>query len=261
MATIADIVGFLTELAGPLNRDEGIRYGKLTREVTGICVCWMATPEAIKFAHSKGANLMVCHEDLFLPYGKVEGSETAADFLSWEINRGRLELLSKYAMAVMRLHGSLDKRCVLDAFARQLELGEPLVSKTDYVKVYQIEPVSISELTKRVKQLLNMDGIRAAINDPNRSVSRIGLAWGGLGLFVNATFIQDLIANGCEALIAGETDNYAMRMALEAGVDIIETSHEVSESKGLRRFAHELANLCPDLEVFFYEVVRCWKMV
>ena len=70
-------------MVGPLNREEGVRYGKLAGEVTGICVCWMATPQAIKFAQGKGANFIVCHEDLFLPLGKAEGSETGTDFLSW----------------------------------------------------------------------------------------------------------------------------------------------------------------------------------
>ena len=121
--------------------------------------------------------------------------------------------------------------------------------------------MSVSELAKRVKQSLDMDGIRVAINDPHRLVSRIGLTWGGMGLFVNATFIQDLIAAGCEVLIAGETDNYAMRIALEAGVDSIETSHEVSENAGIKVFADELAQLRPDLKTWFYEVERCWKMV
>ncbi len=140
-------------------------------------------------------------------------------------------------------------------------LGQPIVSKDDYVKVYQIEPTSVSELAKRDKQSLDMDGIRVAINDPNRLVSRIGFTWGGMGLFVNATFVQDLITAGCEVLIAGETDNFGMRMALEAGVDTVETSHEVSENAGLKSFADELAQLRPDLKVCFYEVERCWKMV
>ncbi|NIA07499.1 MAG: hypothetical protein GWP14_07685 [Actinobacteria bacterium] len=260
MATVAELVECLTKLVGPLNKEEGLRYGKLTSEVTGICICWMATPQAIKFAHGKGANFIVCHEDLFLPNGKAEGAEVGADFLSWEMNRGRLELLGKYETAVMRLHGSLDKRCVLEAFAGQLGLGQPIVSKSDYVKIYQIEPTSVPELAKRVKQSLDMDGIRVAINDPNRIVSRIGLAWGGMGLFVNVTFGQDLIAAGCEVLIAGETDNVAMRMALEAGVDTIETSHEVSENAGLKIFADELAQLKPDLKVCYYEVQRCWRI-
>lgn len=107
------LVNLLTDFIGPLNTDEGVRFGNLKNEVTGVCVCWMATPDAINFAQEKKANFIICHEDLFLPYGKTEGDSAAAEFLSWDVNRGRIELLSKCDMTVVRLHPALDRKFLL----------------------------------------------------------------------------------------------------------------------------------------------------
>ena len=41
-------------------------------------------------------------------------------------------------------------------------------------------------------------------------------------------------------LICGETDNYGFRFPAERGTAMIETSHEVSEVRGLRMFAEVL---------------------
>ena len=58
-------------------------------------------------------------------------------------------------------------------------------------------------------------------------VSRIGLPWGGLGLFVNVGYQQALVEQGCDLFIAGESDNYGFRFAQECGIPMIETSHEI----------------------------------
>ena len=51
-----------------------------------------------------------------------------------------------------------------------------------------------------------------------------------------------------------------MRFALEAGIPLIETSHEVSETPGLRAFATDLARAFPHLPVTFHENALCWRV-
>ena len=77
---------------------------------------------------------------------------------------------------------------------------------------------------------------------------RVGLPWGGLGLFVNVGYQQRLIEQGCDVFIAGESDNYGFRFAAECGIPMIETSHELSENDGLRRFAEMLSGGFPDVQ-------------
>ena len=89
----------------------------------------------------------------------------------------------------------------------------------------------------------------------------MGLPWGGLGLSVNVGFIQSLIVHHPDVLIAGESDEYAMRYALDAGVAMIETSHGVSEDPGLRNFADRLREAFPEVKVAFFECGSPWQAV
>ncbi|NOY75007.1 MAG: hypothetical protein GXP32_04360 [Kiritimatiellaeota bacterium] len=63
--------------------------------------------------------------------------------------------------------------------------------------------------------------------------SRVGLPWGGLGLFVNVAYQQFLFEHGCDVFIAGESDNMGFRFAEECGIPMIETSHEVNKKRKL----------------------------
>lgn len=79
-----------------------------------------------------------------------------------------------------------------------------------------------------------------------------------MGLFVNIEFMQRLVENGAEAGICGETDEYAMRFAEDAGLALIETSHAACENIGLRRFAAMVADAHPGLNVAFHECGPGW---
>lgn len=257
---IAELVAFLTDFAGPFNTDEGMRFGNIKSDITGICVCWMATPEAINFTKENNANFIICHEDLFHPYGILEGNSRASDFLCWDVNFRRVELLSKYSITVMRMHGSLDKKYILNAFARQLGLTQGLPLAEDYVGLYAVKPAPVCDLIAKVKDVFQLDGIRTSVRNPKRNISKVGLLLGGMGLFVNATSINRLLVHDPDVCIAGETDNYAIRMITESGVDLIEISHELVENEGLKDFSNDLAMSLKDTNIFYYQAPCCWKM-
>ena len=87
---------------------------------------------------------------------------------------------------------------------------------------------------------------------------RVGLPWGGLGLFVNVGYRQRLIEVGCDVFIAGESDSYGFRFRVELGIPMIETSHEDSENPGLRHFTDLLAAAFPQVAFPFYENANIW---
>jgi putative NIF3 family GTP cyclohydrolase 1 type 2 len=60
--------------------------------------------------------------------------------------------------------------------------------------------------------------------------------------------------------IAGESDNYGFRFAEECGIPMIETSHEISENPGLRRFSGMLAKAFPQVEIRFYQNECVWQI-
>ncbi|MFP4028402.1 MAG: Nif3-like dinuclear metal center hexameric protein [Candidatus Brocadiia bacterium] len=127
--------------------------------------------------------------------------------------------------------------------------------------VFIMRPTPFSELIEQVKKKTSMASLRVGdAGIPNKLVKRIGLPWGGLGLFTNVGYQQRLIEAGCDAFIAGESDNLGLRFATECGIPIIETSHEISENPGLEHFATILSEAFPALDVSFFNVECVWEM-
>lgn len=237
--------------------DEGFRFGNPQVEVTGIMVAWMGTLDVIRTAHAQHCNLLILHEDLLFPPGYTRAP--AEKHLSGVVNTHRLTLLSRWEMTVFRAHGSLDRLCILDDFASVLGLAGPAV-REGFFRVYDISPLAVRELADRVKEHLGLDQVRAA-GDPDQVVRRVGLPWGGLGLSLNAAFLEGLFRHNVDVLIAGESDEYAMWAAQDAGIPLIETSHTVSEDPGLRHAADMLGEFFPEVPVKFYELGRPWRVL
>ncbi len=261
MATAKDIIRKIEEWSGhKLNKDEGIHHGKDDVPLTGVTVSWMATPNAINAAGKKKDQLLIVHESLYYPYDVINSENPPAGWKKWLVNRNRREILEKHNLSCLRIHGSADDICILDDFATLLGLGKPVVSEGS-LKVYEIEPCPLNELVTRVKQRMGMKSLRVADGgDPRKVVSRVGLPWGGLGLFVNVGYQQKLIEQECDVFIAGESDNYGFRFAVEAGIPMIETGHELSENPGLHHLTEMLADEFTDIEWQFHMNRNVWKM-
>jgi putative NIF3 family GTP cyclohydrolase 1 type 2 len=261
MTTINEIIDLVQTTTGhPLNRDEGIQFGTQDRSVQRVTVSWMATPEAIQSAGTAGHELLIAHESVYYPYDVLNIQNPPPDWREWKVNKQRTELLDKYDLSCLRLHGSVDEICIFDVFAHQLKLGTP-VHTAGLIKVFEIPACSLRILIQRVKENLEMDSLRiAGIQDLDQKVSRIGLPWGGLGLFVNVGYQQQLIELNCDVFIAGESDSYGFRFAAEAGIPMIETGHEISENPGLRQFTQFLTQHFPSVDFTFYEVPSIWRI-
>jgi putative NIF3 family GTP cyclohydrolase 1 type 2 len=261
VTTVRDIAAQVETLAGhELYGDEGLHHGDMDATVTGATVAWMAVPEAIHAAGGHGHQLLIVHESLYYPYDVVNMTSPPAGWQSWRVNRQRRELLIQYGLSCLRIHGSADEICIFDTFAELLGLGPPVFADA-LVKVYEIAECPLDELVQRVKQRTGMPAVRVATGSGlQRTVRRVGLPWGGLGLFVNVGYQQRLVEAGCDVFIAGESDNYGFRFAVESGIPMIETSHEVSENPGLRRFTAMLGQAFPDVAFRFYENKCIWRV-
>ena len=96
----------------------------------------------------------------------------------------------------------MDQISIFDTFAELLGLGAAVYAD-GLVKVYEIPPCPLAELIERVKHSVGMSHLRvAAAGADGRTVHRVGLPWGGLGLFVNVGYQQQLIEQGCDVFIA-----------------------------------------------------------
>ena len=249
---------YLGEISPGLGSEEGFRFGDCNAEVKGILVAWMATAAAIKKAIDERCNFMIVHEDLFYPYGFQRG-EDFETCLGWTVNYKRLKMLSEHDITVFRAHGTLDRLCILDDFAQALGLPESTV-KEGYIRIYDVPETTVGELASKIKDRLSIEHIRL-VGDPSRKVRRIGLPWGGLGLSLNIGFVEELLRYDPDLLIAGETDEYAMYYARDAGVCMIETGHSLSENIGLRRFVQTLRQHYPRVKVVFHDCSKPWKSI
>lgn len=252
--TAQEIVAYVETLAPPKGGEEIFRWGNPATEVTGLLVAWMATVEAIEYAAANGCNFIISHESLHFPYSHINpGLE---NYATWTTNRLRLTALSKHDITLYQCHTTADRFSIFGDAVSLLGLGKWDPAQ-GYTQVFDIEPVSLRELVGRVKAAMGMDTLRVS-GDLDAMVSRVGCPWGGVGLSLNVSFIEAVIAKGANGLIAGESDEYAMRYAADAGVPMIETSHAGSENPGLRRFADHLRDHFGRLKVLFYEVPPAW---
>ena len=261
MATAGDIFRYVETLTGhPIMADEGVQHGPADRAVSDVTLCWMADPSAIEAAGASHSDLLIGHESLYYPYDVVNSAAPPPDWQDWQTNRQRAALLDRYDLTFLRLHGSLDEVCIFDDFAAQLDLGTP-VTVDGLVKIYEIEECTLAQLIGRVKDKMGMATLRVSQPETmRRRIRRVGLPWGGLGLFVNVAYQQRLIEQGCDAFIAGESDNYGFRFSAECGIPMIETSHEISENPGLRHFAGMIADAFPAVRVHFFENSCAWSI-
>jgi putative NIF3 family GTP cyclohydrolase 1 type 2 len=242
--TARNVVHFIEDQVPQLSGEEGFQYGDPEAEVAGVVICWMATVPALRFAADHGCNLVIAHEATFQPDDSQRQYE-------WVPNRARREILDAHRIALFRSHWSADTICIFDEFARLLGLGE--VSRGEgFYRVFAIEPTTVRRLADRAKQAMGLETIRVA-GDLDKVVSRVGLAWGGLGLYSNVGFLQKILENGADVAIGGESDDIAMRFALDSDLPFIETGHSVSENPGLRILSQQLAGAFPRLKVLFFE--------
>jgi putative NIF3 family GTP cyclohydrolase 1 type 2 len=260
MITINGIISRIEKISGhSLNSDEGVHSGVLDKTVNALTLCWMATPHAIHCAGEAGHDLLICHESLYFPYDVVNSLNKPDGWENWQVNRQRREMLERYDLSCLRIHGSADEICIYDTFAEDLGLRSPSF-EDGLVKVFDIPQCSLGDLIEQVKERLGMASVRVAtVTDLNQKISRVGLPWGGLGLLVNVRYQQALIEQNCDVFITGESDNYGFRFARECEVSVIETSHEISENNGLKRLTGILASEFPAVKINFYENTCVWK--
>jgi putative NIF3 family GTP cyclohydrolase 1 type 2 len=241
------------------DREDGIRLGDPHCPISGVLLCWMANLEAMERAAQLGCNLIICHEDLFFPPSYAPRADPG--HLAGAVNRRRVARAAELGITILRVHMPLDYYCVLDDFAEALGLPAPVHSDEEHCfRIYEIEALPTLEYISVIKLQLGISALRAYV--PEGHVTRcIGLIWGGLGLSLNADFIEKILELGPDCLIGGEVDEYALFAAQDAGVTMIETGHSISENAGLEHVAQTLRQDFPSLAVHFFGNPRPYEIL
>lgn len=248
----SEILRLINQESGMKGPEEFCCFGDALRQINTVMVCWMATSEAIQHAVEVEADLIICHEAFYLPY-LVEYTEGLGDFLSFPANYRRTAALAKHGITIARVHPSMDKLTILDTAAQILDLKNLVADDGEWARVYALdEPMPYGKLIEHVEKS-GLPVLRYSTEDPNRLISRIGIPWGGMSLFVNIPYMQQLVNMGCDAFIAGESDSYTFHFVRESGIAMIETGHEASENAGVALFADWLRNKLDNTRVEYFE--------
>lgn len=240
-----------------LGREEGLHFGDPEIEIVGILVTWMATIKAIEMAERENCNLILCHETPFFGMSWNVKNPTTPP---WKVNEKRKQLLSRYNIAVFQSHATLDEILITDSFVEVLGLPVAVTKEWRLQSIHEISPTPLRKLAEQVKKKIGLKIVRV-VGDSNKKVSRIGLAYGGIGLYTNLGFWEQMLKWNPEVVIVGETDEYAMRYAIDNDLCVIETTHPLSENPGLEKFCDELKGVFPGIKVVFHRCGIPWEYI
>lgn len=240
-----------------LGQEEGIWVGDANSDVTGILVTWMITIEAINRAIKENCNLILCHET---PFFGTNWNSVKQNIPPWKANEERKRLCIENEITVIQSHSTLDEVLITDTFGEVLGLPKPSVQAWRLQNIYEIPPILLRKLAQRVKKKMGLKIVRV-VGDLNKKVKRIGMAYGGIGLSTNLGFWEQMLQWNPEVVIAGETDEYAMRYAIDNNLCVIETTHPISENPGLEKFCGELRHVFPGTKIVFHRCTIPWKYV
>ncbi len=252
------ILDYITSLnpTGKLSGEEGVLYGGNDADISGILVAWMATVAAITHAISESCQLILCHEALtFHDYFPAAASPEP-----WTADRARRSLLKESDITVVRAHSTVDPTHVVPGFVKAIGLSPP-VKQGNVWSFHEENPVRLRDLVERVSEGLGMGSLRVTGN-PEQTVSRIGTMVGGLGQDRHLiSWERHLMGLGTEVIIAGETNDFAQRFAIDSGIALIETCHSASEEPGLAVLANDLESHFGNIRVVFHKEVIPWTVM
>jgi putative NIF3 family GTP cyclohydrolase 1 type 2 len=227
----------------------GLVFGTLDKEVTGIIVCWSPTLKVIERAVKTEANLIVSHEWLIYEHSGSRWTEHERGMFSKIPNLKRLELLIKHNISVLKHHSNWDIALggVTDSFGEFLGFRN-LVKRGKVIRVYKEKPRRIRDLASEVAGKLGLECVKVA-GDVEKEIEYIGTAVGGLGQIL--TFADEFVDTKAEVLIFGEALEYGTIYTLESGFPFIVTSHEATEKPGMMKLSQLLRKKFPKVNISY----------
>ena len=258
---LEEIILALAPPSGGVSGDvNGIIYGDRDVEVTGVAVTWTPTVAVLSEAAITGLNFILTREWPWFTAAKSAWFAVTAEEEK-PANIARRRIIDDHGMVICRCHSNWDAvrtHGIVDSLARTLGFFIELHSSR-FLRVYQIQPRTLAELAAEVKHKLGLPAVRVA-GDLAMQIERVGMAVGGLAQSWN--YIDELLANDAQAVIVGEAIDYSIRIAIDSGVGLIETSHVASENPGMRTFAHLLRDQLPEtIPVRFIDAGQPWRFL
>ncbi|MDD4001018.1 MAG: Nif3-like dinuclear metal center hexameric protein [Bacilli bacterium] len=213
---------FPLELASDFDQDRvGLIIGDYNLELKNLLFSLDLNLEVANEAINREANLIVVHHPfLFHPLKSIQFNSKYGKIL---------KLLFEKQISVYVIHTALDvgKGGVNDTLARMLEIKEinQVIEKDNFIRYGKIEGIFLKELALRVKEKLNLSGLRMAGN-PDQVIHYLGVVGGSGG---HEEDIDLALQLGIDCYITGEVSLHAGQKAVENGLAILEVNHGVEK--------------------------------
>ena len=223
--------------------------------VTGIAVTMMATLDVLERAAASGANLVITHEPTF--YGhldQLDQLESAHD----SVTSLKRAFIRDHKLVVLRMHDHWHRRHpdgIEIGIVRALGWQQFQRPESEYL--FTIPETTLGDLARSIRDKLGAPTLRA-VGDPNRRVSKIGMAPGFAGFPIHVVALR---RSDVQVLVIGEAHEWEtveyVADAARAGLDkaLIVIGHIPSEQAGMDDFAKWLQPLVKETTVRFVPAV------
>lgn len=220
----------------PINRENKSDvpiYGDMTRDISKIAVCMIATPEVLRKASEVGAELLITHEPTY--HNSIAHYIDESTFLSDPVYLEKKKLIEHLDIPIYRFHDHshfthVDK--IHAGFVKKLGL----TGSFDGERKLTLEtPVSVSEIEKVLTERMNLKHIRF-IGQRRKTVKNIALCAGAWG---EKCVYEQLNRPDIDLVICGEICEWSIceyvRDSAQLGIDkaLFVLGHMSSERSGM----------------------------
>lgn len=227
----------------------GFLVGDSARQVRKLVLSLDATDEAIEFARSKGADMLLTHHPMI--FSPIKNVTTES------LEGRRIMKLIENKITYYASHTNFDVCCMADAAAGMIGMtgAEPLEvtgeldgKPAGFGKCGAMEPCSVKEWAERVKKIFRLEYV-LLYGDENQVVSKVAISPGsGKGMYVEA------MSKGAQLLITGDIGHHDAIDAVAQGVPIIDAGHYGLEQIYLDYMSSFLKDICEknEIELFIF---------
>ena len=196
---------------------DGVSYGDIDRECTGIVLtCWPSV-RVIREAAGLGCNVILCHEPTFF-----DGMDETDWLEDDSICRRKKELLRETGIVVYRDHDHMHSEMpdmIYSGIVRQLGWEKYAAEGTDYFPStkYVLPEMTLQELGTYVGKCLHIDGIRI-IGNPDWRIRNVGLLAHFFGNELDRASIRDIERKALDVIIPLEVIDWTIAEYIEDSI-------------------------------------------
>ncbi|MGN0813281.1 MAG: Nif3-like dinuclear metal center hexameric protein [Candidatus Coproplasma sp.] len=218
------------------------------KEVTGALFSLDFSEEAVNRAIERGYNLIITHHPAI--YGGISRIDITQDPKSRAI-----ENCIKNGISVISMHLNFDAAPHGIDYYLMCGLGGKdgkvcaTVPNGGYGRVYEIEPVTVNELLKRVSAEFKTH--RAVYHgNENIIINKVG-SFCGAGF--DDTNMHFSIDNGCNLFVSSDLKHHEITQLVERGIGVLHLTHYSAESYGFNRIYEDIKESIKIPSSYFFD--------